>query len=153
MSLRRQRVPLRKYADVPSRDTTRFSDTSANPAYWPWSCPSELSKTSSTEAVPTGLREAEPLNTTSAIESPRRCFAEISPMTQRTASMMFDLPHPFGPTTPIRLLGKFTAVVSTKDLNPANLILLSRIALLPPIRRHVVVECQYVRPSRRLRSQ
>jgi hypothetical protein len=43
--------------------------------------------------------------------------------------MMFDLPHPFGPTTPIRLLGKLTAVGSTKDLNPANLILLSRIAL------------------------
>src|SRR5690606_11356378 len=125
---RRQREPLRKYADWPSRDTTRFSDTSAKPAYCPPSVPSELSNTSSTEAVPTGLREAEPLNTTSAMEPPRRCLAEISPMTQRTASMMLDLPQPLGPTTPIRLLGKFTAVGSTKDLNPASLILLSRIA-------------------------
>jgi hypothetical protein len=58
--------------------------------------PSELSNTSSTEAVPTGLREAEPLKITSVIESPRRCLAESSPMTQRTASMMFDLPQPFG---------------------------------------------------------
>ncbi len=106
MSLRRQRVPFRKYAEVPSRDTTRFSDTSAKPAYWPASVPSELSNTSSTDAVPTGLRELEPLNTTSAIESPRKCFAEISPMTQRTASMMFDLPQPFGPTTPRKIAGK-----------------------------------------------
>src|SRR5512140_1542639 len=64
---------------------------------------------------------------TSAIDSPRRCFAEISPMTQRTASMMFDLPQPFGPTTPTRLVGKPIAVGSTKDLNPASLILVRRI--------------------------
>src|SRR5687768_2464591 len=62
------------------------------------------------------------------MESPRRCLAEISPITQRTASMMLDLPQPFGPTTPVRLPGKLTAVGSTNDLNPANLILLSRIA-------------------------
>src|SRR5215813_7403986 len=129
MSLRRQRVPFKKYADVPSRETTRFRATSAKPAYWPASWPSELSNTSSTEAVPTGLRELEPLNTTSAIESPRRCLAEISPITQRTASMMLDLPQPLGPTTPIRLLGKLTAVGSTKDLKPASLILVSRINL------------------------
>src|SRR6185369_7026796 len=64
---------------------------------------------------------------TSAIESPRRCFAESSPITQRTASMTFDLPHPLGPTIPERLLGKVTWVGSTKDLNPASLILVSRI--------------------------
>jgi hypothetical protein len=46
------------------------------------------------------------LKITSAMSLPRRCFAEISPITQRTASMMFDLPQPFGPTTPVRLLGK-----------------------------------------------
>src|SRR3954469_15593983 len=134
MSLRRQRVPFKKYADVPSRETTRFRATSLNPAYWPASCPSELSKTNSTDAVPTGLRDAEPLNTTSAMESTRRCLAEISPMTQRTASMMLDLPQPFGPTTPMRLLGKLTEVGSTKDLKPASLILLRRIALLTLVR-------------------
>jgi hypothetical protein len=48
-------------------------------------------------------------------------------MTHLTASMMFDLPQPFGPTTPVRLLGKPTAVGSTKDLKPESLILVSRI--------------------------
>jgi hypothetical protein len=33
--------------------------------------------------------------------------------------MMFDLPQPFGPTTPVRLLGKVTVVGSTNDLKPA----------------------------------
>src|SRR5215831_946089 len=130
MSLRRQRVPFKKYADCPSRATTRLSDTSAKPAYWPLRVPSLLSKSNSTDAVPTGLRELEPLNTTSAIESPRKCLAEISPITQRTASIMFDLPQPLGPTTPTRLLGKWTVVGSTKDLKPASLILLSRIGTL-----------------------
>ena len=64
---------------------------------------------------------------TSVIESPRRCLADSSPITQRTASMMFDLPQPFGPTTPVRLLGKPTAVGSANDLNPATLILVRRI--------------------------
>jgi hypothetical protein len=89
--------------------------------------PSALSNTSSTDAWPTGLRDPEPLKITSAIESPRRCLAEISPITQRTASMMFDLPQPLGPTTPTRLLGNDTAVGSMNDLNPASLILVRRI--------------------------
>src|SRR5580693_8603806 len=90
--------------------------------------PSLLSNTSSTEAVPTGLRAPEPLNTTSAMLSPRRCLADSSPITQRTASITFDLPQPFGPTTPVRLLGKLIWVGSTKDLKPASLILVSRIS-------------------------
>ena len=48
-------------------------------------------------------------------------------MTQRTASMTFDLPQPFGPTTPVKLLGNVTAVGSTNDLNPASLIFVKRI--------------------------
>src|SRR5579863_10488871 len=88
--------------------------------------PSELSKLSSMEAVPTGLRAEEPLKITSAMESPRRFLADVSPSTQRTASMMLDLPQPLGPTMPTRLLGKWMKVGSTKDLNPASLILLSR---------------------------
>ncbi len=69
----------------------------------------------------------EPLKITSAIDSPRKCFAEISPITQRTASMMLDLPQPFGPTTPVRLLGKVTVVGSTNDLKPAILSFVKRI--------------------------
>ncbi len=69
---------------------------------------------------------------TSVIDSPRRFFAELSPITQRTASMMFDLPQPLGPTTAAMLLGKVTVVGSTKDLNPANLMHLSRTFNRPP---------------------
>ena len=81
---------------------------------------------SSMLATPTGLRLPEPLKMTSAIESPRRVFAEPSPSTQRIASMMLDLPQPFGPTMPIRLLGNLMVVESTNDLKPASLILLRR---------------------------
>ncbi|MNP05535.1 hypothetical protein D3C76_974900 [compost metagenome] len=68
----------------------------------------------------TGLRPLEPLKMTSVIDSPRRFFAELSPITQRTASMMLDLPQPLGPTTAAMLLGKLTVVGSTNDLNPAR---------------------------------
>ena len=64
---------------------------------------------------------------TSVIDSPRRFFAELSPITQRTASIMFDLPQPLGPTTAPILVGKKTVVGSTKDLKPASLMHLSRI--------------------------
>jgi hypothetical protein len=48
-------------------------------------------------------------------------------MTQRTASMVFDLPQPFGPTIADRLVGKGILVGSTNDLKPANLMLFKRI--------------------------
>src|SRR5690606_20986249 len=73
------------------------------------------------------LSRAGAVEMTSVIESPRRRLAELSPITQRTASMTFDFPQPFGPTTPTRLLGKGMMVGSTKDLKPASLILLNRI--------------------------
>jgi hypothetical protein len=38
-----------------------------------------------------------------------------------------DLPHPLGPTTPVKLLGKVTVVGSTKDLKPAILSFVKRI--------------------------
>ena len=74
-----------------------------------------------------GLRDVEPLKITSVSASPRSCRAELSPMTQRTASMMFDLPQPLGPTIAQRFPGKLTVVGSTNDLKPASLICLSRI--------------------------
>src|SRR3989344_3651312 len=106
-------------------------EISAKAAYSPVRVPSELSKISSMEAWVTGLRVLEPLKMTSVIDSPRRFFAELSPITQRTASMMFDLPQPLGPTTAAMLLGKFTVVGSTKDLNPANLMHFSRTLMRP----------------------
>ncbi len=72
-----------------------------------------------------------------AIESPRRCLAEVSPITQRTASMTLDLPQPLGPTTPTRLLGISILVGSTKDLKPASLILLRRIGSVACLRNGI----------------
>src|SRR5450830_2104908 len=95
----------------------------------------------------TGLRLVEPLKMTSVIDSPRRFFAELSPITQRTASMMFDLPQPLGPTTAAMLLGKFTVVGSTKDLNPASLMHLSRTLRRPPTQRSPARNCAGHRPT------
>src|SRR5690606_23617622 len=83
---------------------------------------SALSKISSTVACDTGLRAEEPAKITSVSESPRNRLAELSPITQRTASMMLDLPQPLGPTTPVMLLGRCRVVGSTKDLKPDSLI-------------------------------
>ena len=65
---------------------------------------------------------------TSVIDSPRRVLAEDSPMTQRTASMMLDLPQPLGPTMAVMLPSKGTVTGSTKDLKPTRRIDLRRIS-------------------------
>jgi len=56
------------------------------------------SSVSETSAMPRGRRRAEPLKMTSSIVVPRRARADCSPRTHMTASQMFDLPEPFGPT-------------------------------------------------------
>ena len=61
--------------------------------------------------------------------SPLRFFAEPSPKTHLTASMIFDLPHPLGPTTADISEGKGILVGSTKDLKPERLMCLSLIYL------------------------
>ena len=43
-----------------------------------------------------------PENITSSMALPRMALAELAPMTQRMASRRLDLPHPLGPTTPVR---------------------------------------------------
>src|SRR3546814_17413498 len=83
---------------------------------------SELSKISSTVACDTGLRADEPEKITSVSESPRRRLAVLSTITQRTASMMLDLPPPFGPTTPVMLVGTYRVVGSPKALQPARFV-------------------------------
>src|SRR5678816_2668906 len=88
--------------------------------------PDELSKWSSTDARPTALRSPAPLKITSCIDSPRNAEAFDSPSTQRTASMTFDLPQPFGPTIPTSWPGVAIAVGSTNDLNPASLMCVRR---------------------------
>src|SRR3990167_1379270 len=100
-----------------------LTDISENLAYSPPIEPSELSNTSSTDACPTGFLALEPLNMTSVNDSPRRYLGELSPMTQVTASIIFDLPQPFGPTIAMSLLGRLMVVGSTNDLKPAILML------------------------------
>src|SRR5664279_3944256 len=85
-----------------------------------------LSKCSSTEARPTGLRAPAPLKMTSCIDSPRSADAFDSPSTQRTASMTLDLPQPLGPTMPTSWPGVAIVVGSTNDLNPESLICVRR---------------------------
>ena len=52
-----------------------------------------------TSAMPSGLRSRVPAKITSCMWVPRSDLALCSPSTQLTPSRMFDLPHPFGPTT------------------------------------------------------
>src|SRR6201986_1086555 len=50
----------------------------------------------------------------------RSDLCEVSPIAQRSASTRFDLPQPFGPTTPVSPGSITSSVGSTKDLNPAR---------------------------------
>ena len=59
-----------------------------------------------------------------------RTLARLSPKTQRTASMMLDLPHPLGPTTPTSCPGNKKLVASANDLKPDNLMELRRTVYL-----------------------
>src|SRR5438128_10474379 len=55
----------------------------------------------------------------------RSDLCEVSPITQRSASTRFDLPQPFGPTTPVSPCSIWKSVGSTKDLKPSRRNLLS----------------------------
>jgi hypothetical protein len=89
-----------------------------------------LSKVSSTLERLAGLRCVVPLKITSCMLSPRSSLALDSPSTQRTASMMLDLPQPLGPTTPTSWPGSMKLVGSANDLKPASLMELRRTGLL-----------------------
>src|SRR5690349_20007915 len=97
---------------------------------------------SSTLARLPGLRAVDPLKITSCIDSPRNSEARDSPSTQRTASMMFDLPQPLGPTTPTSWPGSWKCVGSTNDLKPASLMEVRRMeeAVATPARRGQVLD-------------
>ncbi len=117
-----------KNCESPLRSSTRRTAISANGCHCPGARPSRLSNSSSTDARATGLRPLEPLKMTSCSDSPRSRPAADSPSTQRTASMMLDLPQPLGPTTPTNCPGTGIATGSTKLLKPASLIWVRRTA-------------------------
>src|SRR3569833_1661227 len=63
-------------------------------------------------------RLAAPAKITSSMPPARMALAELAPITQRSASNRFDLPQPFGPTTPVTPGSILNSVGSTKDLKP-----------------------------------
>src|SRR5580704_18426036 len=70
------------------------------------------------------LRERRPAllaKITSSISEPRIDVGRVSPITQRSASKRFDLPHPLGPITAVRPGSMWSSVGSTKDLKPESL--------------------------------
>ena len=87
-----------------------------------------MSNVSSTEERLAALRVVVPLKITSCMDSPRSSLARDSPSTQRTASMMLDLPQPFGPTTPTSCPGSMNWVGSANDLKPESLMEFRRTA-------------------------
>lgn len=77
---------------------------------------SVLSMVRLTWARPSGGRLDVPAKITSSIELPRRFLAPCSPMTHVSASTMFDLPDPFGPTTAVMPGSNRRVVAEAKDL-------------------------------------
>src|ERR1700722_550975 len=94
-----------------------------------------FSKVSVTSHMPSGPRESEPEKMTSSIGLPRRCLADCSPMPQRIAATMFDLPQPFGPTTAVIGSLNDKTVLSQNDLNPTTSSRLIRIPLRAFVRK------------------
>ena len=83
--------------------------------------------TSVTDAMPAGLRFAEPLKITSIIAPPRSDLGLWSPSTHLMPSTTLLLPQPLGPTMPTTGSSKAISVLSAKLLNPASVIRASRI--------------------------
>src|SRR5882672_10292262 len=86
---------------------------------------SELSSTSTISAALRAGRLLVPEKMTSSISAARIALCELSPITQRNASTRFDLPQPFGPTTPVSPGSIKNSQGSTKDLKPISLSLLN----------------------------
>src|SRR4029453_12337126 len=74
-----------------------------------------------------------PANTMSCIDWPRTASGLCSPSAQRTASVMFDLPLPFGPTITLTPGPKSSRVRSGNDLKPLSVIDFRELSL----RRHL----------------
>src|SRR5260370_8218608 len=81
---------------------------------------SELSSRRPTSALLREGRRPEPAKMTSSMPEPRMLLNELSPITQRRASTRFDLPQPFGPTTPVRPGSILNSAASQKLLKPVR---------------------------------
>ncbi len=81
---------------------------------------SELLSTSPTSALLREGRLPEPAKMTSSMPEARMFLNEFSPITQRRASTRFDLPQPFGPTTPVNPGSILNSALSQKLLKPVR---------------------------------
>src|SRR6201995_2371873 len=81
---------------------------------------SELLSTSPTSALLREGRRPEPEKITSSMPEARMFLYELSPITQRRAPPRFDLPQPFGPTTPVRPGSIRNSALSQKLLKPVR---------------------------------
>src|SRR5271166_2162188 len=81
---------------------------------------SKLSSRSPTSALLREGRLPEPAKMTSSMPEPRMFLNELSPITQRRASTRFDLPQPFGPTTPVKPASILNSAASQKLLKPVR---------------------------------
>src|SRR5436305_14886945 len=80
--------------------------------------PSEFSSTISTSAALRACTPGAPPKITSCMDEPRTASGDCSPIAHSTASVMFDLPEPLGPTTTLTPGPKTRWVRSGKDLKP-----------------------------------
>src|SRR5271155_2382 len=81
---------------------------------------SELLSVSPTSALLRDGRRPEPEKITSSMPEARIFLNELSPITQRRASTKFDLPQPFGPTTPVSPGSILNSALSQKLLKPVR---------------------------------
>ena len=79
-----------------------------------------LSKQRAACAKPNAAFLGVPLKIKFSIFSPRSCLASLSPIIQRRASTILDLPLPLGPTIPTTPAGNSKTVFWAKDLKPLN---------------------------------
>src|SRR5438270_8546379 len=118
MSTRRTCAPLTRYCPSPPRCSRRTIETSENSM--PGRAWSALSKRSSTSQKSAGERPAAPEKSTSSGFSARSSLGARLPDAQTSASAMFDLPEPFGPTTTATPGSSRTSVLSGNDLKPRS---------------------------------
>src|SRR3954453_7474953 len=103
----------------PDRSSRRAIEISENSHC---SRPSALSSTTSTCAASRPLTPWAPANTTSCMVCPRTASGLCSPTAHSTASVMFDLPLPLGPTITLIPGPKSSRTRSGNDLNPLRVI-------------------------------
>ena len=114
-STRRQRAPLRRYSPSPERSSRRCTETSENSvAARPRSCRSRpRPRQRAADRRPCRRRRSRP-----ASRLPRIAPGLCSPSAHSTASVMFDLPEPFGPTITLTPGENSSLARSGNDLNP-----------------------------------